>query len=57
MNEESLFEEALSRTPEERAAFLEQACEGRPDIRAAVEALLAAHESRVTCSTNPRTRP
>jgi hypothetical protein len=44
MNEESLFEEALSRSPEERAAFLEQACEGRPELRAAVEALLAAHE-------------
>ncbi len=44
MNEETLFEEALSRSPEERAAFLEQACEGRPELRAAVEALLAAHE-------------
>jgi tetratricopeptide (TPR) repeat protein len=43
MNEETLFEEALSRPPEERAAFLEQACVGRPDLRAAVEALLAAH--------------
>src|SRR5207249_2395467 len=27
-----------------RAAFLEQACSGRPELRAAVEALLAAHE-------------
>ena len=44
MSEETLFEEALSRSPEERAAFLEQACEGRPELRAAVEALLAAHE-------------
>ena len=44
MNEETLFQEALSRSPEERAAFLEQACAGRPDLRAAVEALLAAHE-------------
>jgi serine/threonine protein kinase len=43
MNEESLFQEALSRPPEERAAFVEQACAGRPDLRAAVEALLAAH--------------
>jgi serine/threonine protein kinase len=43
MTEETLFEEALSRSPEERAAFLEQACAGRPDLRAAVEALLAAH--------------
>ena len=44
MNEETLFHEALSQSPGERAAFLEQACEGRPEVRAAVEALLAAHE-------------
>jgi serine/threonine protein kinase len=44
MNEETLFAEALSRSPEERAAFLDQACAGRPELRAAVEALLAAHE-------------
>ncbi len=44
MNEETVFEEALSRSPEERPAFLERACERRPELRAAVEALLAAHE-------------
>ena len=44
MTEETLFQEALSRSAEERAAFLEQACAGRPELRAAVEALLAAHE-------------
>jgi serine/threonine protein kinase/predicted RNA polymerase sigma factor len=44
MNEESLFQEALSRSGAERAAFLEQACAGQPELRAAVEALLAAHE-------------
>jgi WD40 repeat protein/tetratricopeptide (TPR) repeat protein len=44
MTEESLFVEALSRSPEERAAFLEQACAGRPELRAAVESLLAALE-------------
>jgi len=44
MNEETLFQEVLSRSPEERAAFLDQACVGRPELRAAVEALLAAHE-------------
>lgn len=43
MNEETIFQEALSRSPEERSAFLEQACAGRPGLRAAVEALLAAH--------------
>jgi WD40 repeat protein/serine/threonine protein kinase/tetratricopeptide (TPR) repeat protein len=44
MTEETLFQEALSRSPDERAGFLEQACAGRPEMRAAVEALLAAHE-------------
>jgi hypothetical protein len=44
MTEETLFQEALSRSSEERAAFLEQACAGLPELRAAVEALLAAHD-------------
>src|SRR5262249_19850970 len=44
MTEETLFEEALSRPAEERAAFLAQACAGHPELRAAVEALLAAHD-------------
>ena len=44
MNEETLFADALSRPPEERPAFLDAACAGRPDLRAAVDALLAAHE-------------
>jgi serine/threonine protein kinase/tetratricopeptide (TPR) repeat protein len=43
MTEETLFQEALSRSPEEREAFLDQACAGQPQLRAAVEALLAAH--------------
>src|SRR5262249_1981516 len=44
MTEETLFHEALARPPAERAAFLDQACAGQPELRAAVEALLAAHE-------------
>jgi RNA polymerase sigma factor (TIGR02999 family) len=44
MTEESLFADALSLPPEGRAEFLEKACAGRPQLRAAVEALLAAHE-------------
>jgi WD40 repeat protein/serine/threonine protein kinase len=44
MTEETLFQEALSRPAKERAAFLAQACAGQPELRAAVEALLAAHE-------------
>jgi tetratricopeptide (TPR) repeat protein/tRNA A-37 threonylcarbamoyl transferase component Bud32 len=44
MNEEAIFEEALSRSREERAAFLHEACAGRPELHGAVVALLAAHE-------------
>jgi tetratricopeptide (TPR) repeat protein len=45
MTEETLFHEALARPPAERPAFLEKACAGQPELRAAVEALLAAHEA------------
>jgi serine/threonine protein kinase len=44
MNEESLFHEALAKAPGERSAFLDQVCAGKPELRSAVEALLAAHE-------------
>src|SRR4051812_17652491 len=44
MNEESLFHEALARADRgERDRFLAAACAGRPEVRAAVEALLSAH--------------
>ena len=44
MTEESLFHEALAKSPRERDAFLDAACAGQPELRAAVAALLAAHE-------------
>jgi WD40 repeat protein/serine/threonine protein kinase len=43
MNEEEIFHKVLARSPEERAAYLEQACAGDPPLRAAVEALLRAN--------------
>ena len=44
MNELDLFTEALNRTdPAERAAFLDQACAGNPDLRRRLEELLAGH--------------
>jgi serine/threonine protein kinase/DNA-binding SARP family transcriptional activator len=43
MNEEEIFHKALSRSPEERAAYLEQVCAGDPALRASVEALLRAN--------------
>jgi WD40 repeat protein/serine/threonine protein kinase len=40
----ALFCEALDRkTPEERAEYLDRACQGEPELRARVEALLRAH--------------
>jgi serine/threonine protein kinase len=45
MIEETLFHEALAKPAATRAAFLGRACAGQPDLRAAVEALLAAHEA------------
>jgi hypothetical protein len=43
MSEEEIFHQALARRdPEERAAYLEQACGGDAALRASVEALLRA---------------
>jgi serine/threonine-protein kinase len=40
---ESLFFDALERPAAERAAFLDDACRGAPELRAEVDAMLAAH--------------
>ena len=43
-DERTIFLEALEkRSPQERAAFLEQACGGDASLRARVEELLAAY--------------
>ncbi len=43
MSEEEIFHQALAQTdPDERAAFLEQACGGNVALRASVEAILRA---------------
>ena len=39
-----LFGEALELPPEQRAAFLDRACEGRSELRRQVEAILAENE-------------
>ena len=48
MTAETLFQKALIKPPEERAAFLDAACADQPQLRAAVEALLAAHGKSTT---------
>jgi serine/threonine protein kinase len=45
MNERSLFDEAVARSPNDRGAFLDQACQGKPELHAAVEELLPPYES------------
>ena len=58
MNEEEIFHEALARNlPEERAAYLEQACAGNPGLRASVEALLRANVGASGFLGNPVSPP
>ncbi|MBL8823611.1 MAG: serine/threonine protein kinase, partial [Planctomycetia bacterium] len=45
MTEETLFELALKTPDSERAALLDRACQGMPELRKRVEALLQAHEN------------
>jgi serine/threonine protein kinase len=42
MNEESIFAAALQKTPSEREAFLNEACQGNAELRAQVEELFQA---------------
>src|SRR4051794_15985122 len=44
MNEQEVFHQALSLSPEVRSVFLEHACAGDPALRTSVEALLQANE-------------
>jgi serine/threonine protein kinase len=53
MSEEPLFHEARAKPAAERAAFLDAACAGQPEVRAAVEALLAAHEASADVLDRP----
>src|SRR5438477_6633233 len=39
-----LFQSALERAPEERAAFLDESCHGDEGMRREVQSLLASHE-------------
>src|SRR5436190_7280311 len=48
-----LFHAALERAPEERAAFLDEACAGDESLRDKVEALLAAHAEAASFIESP----
>ena len=43
INEEEVFEVAAALPADEQAAYLDAACDGRPELRARMERLLAAH--------------
>ena len=46
MSERSIFLNALDREdPAERAAYLDQACAGRPELRSRIERMLRAHQA------------
>ncbi len=53
MSEETLFHEALAKAPEERAAFLDAACAQDAELRARIEALLAAHDGKDSLLDKP----
>src|SRR4051794_34432180 len=54
----AIFDEALGLdAPEERATYLDRACSGHPDLRARVEALLAAHDRAGESLESPATEP
>ena len=60
LSERSIFEAAIEKgSPEERAAYLSQACGSDAGLRRQVEALLAAHARLGTspCPPPPRSRP
>ena len=55
MTERSIFLAALDRPdPAERAAYLDQACAGDPELRRRVEDLLNAHDEPGDSSRTPR---
>ena len=49
----ALFDEALELPPSERAGFLDRACAGAAELRAEVEALLAADEQAASFLADP----
>src|SRR6188474_1771601 len=48
-----LFHAALEIAPNERAAFLDQVCDGEADLRRELESLLASHEQGTFAETPP----
>jgi serine/threonine protein kinase len=54
VNEESLFHLALAQpNPAARAAFLDEACAGQPELRARLDQLLQAHEQPASLLEKP----
>ena len=57
-NVRDVFEEAFElKTPQERLAYLDEACAGCPEVRARVEVLLGVHDEAGTFCGSHRRRP
>ena len=54
-SEAAIFDAALAcASPPERAAYLDKACTGKPELRRRIEGLLAAHEQATGFLENPK---
>jgi hypothetical protein len=54
-SEAAIFDAVLAcATPQERAAYLDKACAGKPELRQHIEALLAAHNQAAGFLENPQ---
>ena len=56
MSDSEIFNAAVKQPPDERAAFLDQACGANRELRHEVESLLQAHEASVSFLREPLDR-
>jgi serine/threonine protein kinase/WD40 repeat protein len=57
MSESGIFNAALNLPPDQRAAYLDQACAADPELRREVESLLRAHDASGGILRDPPARP
>jgi non-specific serine/threonine protein kinase/serine/threonine-protein kinase len=57
MSESGIFKAAVKLAPDQRAAYLDQACGANPELRREVESLLRAHDASGSFLQDPPARP
>jgi hypothetical protein len=57
MSESAIFKAAVKLAPQQRTAYLDQACAGNPELRSEVEALLRAHDATGGFLRDPPAEP